>query len=108
MVHRFGDREQFAMEVGPVIDGSPTMGGRVVDLWAAGRELCCDDNNAFVPQFCMSVESTITWLLSDHGRSFPHPDLSPEENHRLLQAGEYEDRKDYFFLDWGPTTDNVS
>jgi hypothetical protein len=76
-------------------------------LWAAGRELCCDDDCAFVPQFCMSVESTIAWLLSDHDRSLPYPELSPEDNHRRLCEKEYGDRQVYRFLNWGPTTDNV-
>jgi hypothetical protein len=108
MIHRFGHRERFAIEPGQVLQGTPTTGIRVVELWAAGRELCCDDDHAFVPQFCTAVEATITWLLSDHDRSFPHAELSPEDNHRRLQAGEYEDRSRYFFMDWGPTTDSVS
>jgi hypothetical protein len=108
MIHRFGDRERFAIEPGQVLQGTPTTGLRVVELWAAGRELCCDDDHAFVPQFCLSVESTITWLLSDHDRSFPHPESSPQVNHRRLRAGEYEDRSRYVFMDWGPTTDNLA
>ena len=83
------------------------MGMRIVDLWAAGIELCCDDNTAFVPQFCMSVDATITWLLSDNDRSLPYPDLSPEENHRRLWAAEYGGGSQFAFLDWGPTTDNL-
>ena len=107
MVHRFGDRERFAVEVGQVVDSSPTMGMRIVDLWAAGIVLCCDDNTAFVPQFCMSVEATITWLLSENDRSLPYPDLSPEENHRRLWAAEYGERSRFIFMNWGPTTDNL-
>lgn len=105
--HRFGERERFAVEVGAVVGGGPTTGLREVDLWAAGRELCCDDNAAFVPQFCFSVEATVAWLLSDKDRSLPYPELSPEENHRRLSAGEYESCSPYRFLDWGPTTDNL-
>jgi hypothetical protein len=108
MIHHFGDREQFAIELGQVQQGTPTTGIRVVELWAAGRDLCCDDNHAFVPQFCMSVEGTITGLLSDRDRSFPCPELSPEENHRRLQVAEYGVSSRYFFMDWGPTTDNLA
>lgn len=107
MQHRFGSRERFAVEVGAVVSGGPTTGLREVILWAAGRELCCDDNHVYVPQFCGAVEATITWLLSDDARRLPHPDLSPAENHRRLQAGEYEDRRPYRFMNWGPTTDNL-
>jgi hypothetical protein len=105
--HRFGVRERFAVEVGAVVSGDPTTGLREVNLWAAGQELCCDDNAAFVPQFCLSVEATITWLLSESDRSLPYPELSPEENHRRLWAAEYGDRSQYTFMDWGPTTDNM-
>ena len=107
MNHRFGGRARFAIEPGPLLSGEPTTGVRVVQLWAAGRELCCDDNHAFVPQFSMSVEATITWLLSDHDLSFPYPELSPEENHRRSRAGEHEERSRHVFMNWGPTTDNL-
>jgi len=107
MTHKFGDRERFAIEPGRVLDGTPTNGVRVVELWAAGRELSCDDNHAYVPQFCESVESTITWLLSEHDRSLPAPDLSPEENHRRVRETRYHDRIRFVFMDWGPTTDNL-
>lgn len=107
MRKRFGNRDLFAIEVGAMVSGEPKMGLREVDLWVAGRELCCHDNAAFVPQFCLSVEATITWLLCDEDRSLPYPDLSPEENHRRLWAAEYEDRSPYRFMDWGPTTDGL-
>jgi len=102
MAHCFGDRERFAVEVGPAL-GEFRL--RVVDLWVAGVELCCDDNQAFVPQFGFSMEREITRLLSDNDRSLPHLELSPEENHRRLWAGG--DYDPYTFMDWGPTTDNL-
>ncbi len=100
--HRFGHPSQFAIEIGP-----PTSQLREVDLWAAGVLLTCDDDLAYLPTFSWSMEATLTWLLKDHDRSLPYPELSPEENHRRLQLGEYEDRERFFFLNWGPTTDNV-
>jgi hypothetical protein len=107
LLHRFGDRERFAIEVGAVVSGNPTTGLRKVDLWVDGRELCCVDNNAFVPHFCLQVESFITQLLSDDDRNQPHLDMSPEENHRRLCLVEYEFCRPYIFMDWGPTTDNL-
>jgi hypothetical protein len=105
---KFGERNLFALEVGPPSDDRPTMGMRDVDIWAAGIELTCDDNSAFVPQFCMSVEATITWLLSDDDRSMPYPELTLEENHRRLRAEDYGECSPFFFMDWGPTTDNLA
>jgi hypothetical protein len=103
----FGNPQGFAIELGSSFETSPTSGLRVVDIWAAGRELCCDDNRVFVPQFCLSIEATITWLLWDHDLSLPSPDLSPEENHRRVKTDPKE-REGYRFLDWGPTTDNLT
>jgi hypothetical protein len=107
-VRRFGERATFAVEIGPVDHDASATQVRTVDLWAAGRHLSCDDRDAFVPAFCLSVEATITSLLSDDDRSLPHPELSPEENHRRLSEAEYEDRSPYRFMNWGPTTDNLS
>ena len=58
----FGDKQRFAVEVGEFRGDSDRL--RRVDLWAAGRWLTCDDNTAFVPQFCMSVQDTLSWIQS--------------------------------------------
>ena len=55
-------------------------------------------------------------LLLDYGAAEfyrrPYPDLSPADNHRRLcaetKAGDNGTYLRYRFLDWGPTTDNVS
>jgi hypothetical protein len=103
MIERFGDRARFAIEVGPVLN--PRL--RVVDLWAANVHLTCDDNHAYVSQFCASMERTLDRLTPTFGRPLPWPELGPEECHRRLQAGGYEACSPHFFLDWGPTTDNL-
>jgi hypothetical protein len=83
MATLFGDRATLAFEVG---DPSPESAAlRSVDHWAAGRWLTCDDNTVFVPQFCMSLESSLRWL-----------NAAPD--------GVVEARG---FMAWGPTTDNV-
>ena len=105
MAVRFGDQRRFAAEVGEFSDESRQ--GRRVDLWAAGRRLTCDDNNVFIPQFCMSVRSTVDWLRSDCDLSLPFPGLSPAETHRQLLAVGYESRSRFLFPYWGPTTDNL-
>src|SRR5262249_47121771 len=92
VVHRFGQRSEFAIEIGPVISGHATTGLRVVDLWSAGRELCCDDHHASVPQFCMSVERTLERWEPSYALLLPWPDLPPEQNHRRLYAGTYNER----------------
>ncbi len=106
MAALFGDKQRFAAEVGELWHGSDQM--RRVDLWAAGRWLTCDDNTVFIPQFCMSVWDTLSWLRSECDLSLPYPNLSPVESHRQLLAVDDGSREQFWFPLWGPTTDNVS
>lgn len=101
----FGDRQRFAAEVADLGDGSPELCR--VDLWAAGRWWTCDDNTAFVPQFCSSVRDTLRWLRSGCDLSVPFPGVSPEEAHKRLLAAYDGSREQFWFPRWGPTTDNV-
>lgn len=104
---RFGRREAFAIELGAVVSGDATNGLRVVQLWAAGLELCVDDDHVFVPQFARSLEASASEVRSSRGRELPWPELSPEENHERVRADDAL-RERYWFMHWGPTTDNVS
>ena len=101
-----GDRRRFAAEVGDPGGRSDPL--RRVDLWAAGRWLTCDDNVAFVPQFCMSVRGTLDWLRSARDLSPPFAGLSLAETHRRLLRIDDGSREQFWFPLWGPTTDNVS
>jgi hypothetical protein len=101
----FGDKQRFAAEVGEFWEGHQQL--RRVDLWGAGRWLTCDDNTAFVPQFCGSVRGTVNWLRSGCDLSLPFPGLSPAETHRRLLAVDDGSREQFWFPRWGPTTDNV-
>lgn len=117
MWHYYGERERFAFEIGPPDREHPTTGTRRVDVYAAGRWLTCDDNSVYVPQFAYALEASIAWLLRDpafYKFSRPYPELSTEDNLRRLLAdveagvsGGHEYR-DYSFMNWGPTSDNVS
>jgi hypothetical protein len=100
-----GDKQRFAAEVGEFWKGDTRY--RCVDLWAAGRCLTCDDNTAFVPQFCMSVRSTFNWLRSLGDLTPPFPGLSPPETHRRLREMDDESDEQFWFPQWGPTTDNL-
>lgn len=108
---RLGERERLSVEIGPLLDGSVTNGIRIVSMWAAGRELTCDDDAAYVPQMIAALDAALTGLRSGAGRRLPYPQLSPAENHRrLLPDGPRTDgdaHLRYRFMDWGPTTDNV-
>lgn len=108
-----GDKSRFAVEVGAFCEGNRDL--RRVDLWAANRWLTCDDNSAFISQFCGSVRRTINWLNSPYtsheggpyNLSLPFPNLSPVETHRRLLETDDGLRERYWFPHWGPTTDNV-
>lgn len=111
MLQLFGHRARFAIEIGEFHGESDNC--RRVDVWAADRWLTCDDNTAYVPQFIGSVEGSVRYLISDHPfRRFgrPYPELSPADNHRRLcavAATDNTESRNYAFMDWGPTADNV-
>lgn len=102
--HYIGDAQQFCLEIEPIEDDPR---GRVVDIWAAGHLLTCDGNRVYVPQFCHDVEAVISWLLSEPDLRLPFPELSPQENHRRIQAADLSEGRSHRFLAWGPTTDNL-
>jgi hypothetical protein len=88
---------------------------RQVDVYAAEHWLTCDDHNVYVPQFVESLRQDIGELLFGDAcrrRRRPYPDCSPEENHRRLlaqaEAGDNSRFLELYFMDWGPTADNVS
>ncbi|MEU6853035.1 hypothetical protein ABZ901_24285 [Actinacidiphila alni] len=72
---------------------------------------------AFVPQFCLAVSGTAAWVRSGRISPLPYDGVDPEATHRRLMAragaedeteAEYEFRRRFRVLDWGPTTDNVA
>ena len=96
-------------------EGITSNGLHEVDIYAAGRWLTCEDSNAHLPTFVNCMRGELDLLLDDGAAEFyrrPYPDLSPADNHRRLRAeakaGENDAYLRYRFLDWGPTTDNVS
>ncbi|MFJ8827666.1 hypothetical protein ACIREE_38740 [Streptomyces sp. NPDC102467] len=107
-----GDKNRFAAEVGAWDNAL-----RRVDLWAAGKWLTCDDNSVFVGQFRQDVLDTAAWMRSGQGSPLPFDGLSPQATHRRLmrRAGADDEteadfalRSQFRFLNWGPTTDNVT
>lgn len=100
---RLGDKSRFAVEIGDWHGGLCR-----VDLWAAGQWLTCDDNWAYVSQFRHTVQSDCAWLVAGGGSPTPFPGLSLAATHRRLLADSEGLREQWWFLLWGPTTDNVS
>jgi hypothetical protein len=86
-----------------------------VDIYAAGRWLTCDDCTPHLSTFIKYLMATVAMLLDDRVEErfrCPYPELSPADNHSRLRAdaktGRSNEHWAYRFLDWGPTTDNVS
>jgi len=115
----FGDESRFAMCLkGRFESESPS--NRLVDVYAAGRWLTCDDNSVFVPHFAGMLKHEVGRMLLMDSRRYsprPYPDLSFTENYQRLRktaSGAEGDEVDYqhfrhaLFMDWGPTADNVS
>ncbi|MEM7013313.1 MAG: hypothetical protein AAF585_17720 [Verrucomicrobiota bacterium] len=106
---KLGSKSRFAFEVGefwPPNDSNRRL--RRVDLWAAEQWLTCEVNTVFIPAFCLSVERTIDWLRGAPDLGLPDPSSSPEQNHERLRHLDDGSDERFWFLRWGPTTDNVS
>jgi hypothetical protein len=98
-----GDKGRFAAEV------SERYGGQLrrVDLWATGQWVTCDDNMAYIPQLRLSVQADRRRLGSLGGSLPPFPGLHPAAVHQQLLTDDDGLRGQWWFLRWGPTTDNV-
>lgn len=113
----FGDKTTFCFEIGEKID-SPM---RLVNIFIGGKNICCEDNVVYLPQFInsialsasdirrkidyykyinyfewMSLEEAHNFLLSTRDMDSPHYNL---ENDDLYQC--------HRVFSWGPTTDNA-
>ena len=111
----YGNRDVFSIEIGDYVKDSDEL--RIVDVWAAKRWLTCDDNVAYLSQFVHSIREELNTLQENPRKmwgSRPFSNCSYIENHCLLlkvpKDVEHDDGKrfKYFFMDWGPTSDNVS
>ncbi|MBC7301866.1 MAG: hypothetical protein H5T78_13020 [Nocardia sp.] len=102
-----GEKNRFAVEVGDWASGL-----RRVDLWAADQWLTCDDNMVFIEQFRRSVEQTAVSVRSGRVPPLPFAGLSAVATHRRFGTAAADDpicelREQFWFLHWGPTTDNL-
>jgi len=105
----FGSQAEFQIVIADPKPGEMESGHRTVEIYGAGRWLTCDDNTVKVPHFPVLIGCTLSRLLTPGGLEFPYPGLSAEETHRrLLEGGNDVASFSYRFLNWGPTTDNVS
>ena len=111
----YGLRSRFGFVIGGADPQYPRNGLRQVDIYAAGRWLTCDDCNAYVPALTHCLMAAVARLLDDDVEERfrrPYPALSPADNHRRLsadaEAGDNNEYLRYRFMDWGPTTDNLS
>lgn len=102
-VIELGDRARFAFRVGLARPDQPST--RVVQIWAAGAELTCDDESAYVPAFTHALSFDV--LRVPQRLALPYPELDSAENHRRVQDDEAL-RERHRWLSCGPTTDNIT
>ena len=114
---KIGNKDKFAFDIAENMEG----GLRVVDIIIANRSICCDDNSVYVPQYIESLNTTLEELSkNDYTKhSICLENKSYEEIHRFIESTRDEDSNNYNiendelyyiyrFMDWGPTTDNIS
>lgn len=75
--------------------------------WADIRRVVVDGGLAYGPQLRWSVQCDRAWLDSIKDSPPPFPGLPPAVVHRQLLADDDGSRERWWFLQWGPTTDNV-
>ena len=108
----FGDRSKFAIEIGYLSKGTRDLCH--VDVFASNQSLHPVDKTVYIPSFVASMDSDLNRLLSDFDplkEQFPFPKLTPTENFLELHKEAEHDNSRYLekrFMDWGPTTDDVS
>lgn len=107
MAQTVGDRARFAIEVA---DLEAALGDhlRVVDICIAGRSVCCDDNVVFVPAFVRCLQSDLDRLAGGVDPTPPPRQRTASDAHRWCRADTTGLAERYWFVHWGPTTDNLS
>lgn len=102
----FGSRDTFVIEIGESVVENGSL--RPVDIWLAGRSLCVDDNIAYVPSFGSLIRSELGRLRGRTDSGLPFGALTPTDAHRRCRADNSGEYAQYWFMHWGPTTDNLT
>lgn len=117
-----GDKNKFAFEIAEQPLGNLSSDAEIynqlrqVDIYIAGRSVCCDDNQVFVSQFVNSIWHTAEFLkkkLDYYSEKDFFFGKSIEEAHKLIRQLRNLDLEmlNRFWvadlLHWGPTTDNI-
>jgi hypothetical protein len=114
-----GNKDIFAFEIGEKQKGEALL---QVNIYIDGKNVCCDDNTVYLPQFYYTVKSTSEYLKKkiDYckyekyfwGKSTEeaHKWIESTNNENSAESNEFSDDiwKTYRFMSWGPTTDNVT
>ncbi len=107
----FGQLSKFAITIGDFQGEGDAF--RVVDVYAAGRWLICEDNHVYVPFFAGMLAASVRRIIDEprhRSAGLLFQNLSPAENHRHLCDEATEDNSrylEYRFMAWGETSDNV-
>ncbi|HEX4909540.1 MAG TPA: hypothetical protein VFV64_02115 [Permianibacter sp.] len=114
----FGDQSLFAFGVHE--DDQADL--RKVDIFIGGRNVCCDDNCVYLPHFAARLKDVVAdHSMKDNSWKYERylAGMTVEQIHTFLMStrdsesenyGLEDDRlyPYYRFLDWGPTTDNLT
>jgi hypothetical protein len=104
MTQAFGDRATFSVEIGEFT--SPSL--RVVDLWAGGKRLTVDDNEAYVSSLVHYMRRDAERVRQRAIKPCPFPQSTPEEIFELLRADQTGFGQQFWFMRWSEIVDNVS
>ena len=101
-----GDKRTFAFETYPCSE-NPSERYLTVDIYVADKLLTVRDKVAFVPHFLLKIDTTCNWMRNNLSWLQYREDLA---GMNLTDAHLHLSRTEGWniFLDWGPTTDDIS
>jgi hypothetical protein len=100
----FGDPAQFALAVGGRSLEAETL--RVLDVWVGGSCVTTNDNLVYIPQVQHTLVMEARSLANRPGLAEPFPGRPLVAQHRLLASVDDGSAEQFWFMHWGPTTDN--
>jgi hypothetical protein len=105
----FGDPAAFALALGERAERAELNDKlRVLDVWVGGDRVTTEDNLAFIPQMRATLEREARGLATRINLDEPFPNAPLAEQHMMLEATDDGSAEKFWFLHWGPTTDNCS
>ena len=112
-----GNKNTFAFEIAESSNNET----RKINIIIGNTSLCVDDNSVYIPLFINNLNDSLKKIKETDFLTYTSyfNGKNCEETHKFIQSTRNEDSSNfdiendglyltYHFMDWGPTTDNIS